>query len=40
MLQNVGVYDISGFMAAIRTNNYWQYLTEDEKERFKEKGWD
>jgi hypothetical protein len=39
MHENVGVYDIGGFMAAIRMNNYWQYLTEYENEKFKEKGW-
>ncbi|WP_019217976.1 hypothetical protein [Legionella tunisiensis] len=40
MNENVGIYDIRGFMAAINMKNYWQYLTESEKEKFKEKGWD
>ncbi|KTD27978.1 MULTISPECIES: hypothetical protein [Legionella] len=39
MDKNVGVYDIGGFMAAINMDNYWQYLTESEKEKFQEKGW-
>lgn len=37
--EHVGVYDITGFMAAIQMESYWQYLTEYEKEKFKEKGW-
>lgn len=39
MNEHIGVYDIGGFMAAINMKNYWQYLTEYEKEKFKEKGW-
>jgi|SRR5690554_318109 len=39
MNRGVGVYDIRGFMAAINKRNYWEYLTEDEKEKFEENGW-
>ena len=39
MSKQVGVYDIGGFMAALNMNNYWQYLTEYEKEKFEENGW-
>ena len=39
MNEYVGVYDIGGFMAAINKKNYWEYLTEYEKEKFEEKGW-
>ena len=35
----VGIYSITGFMAAININHYWDYLTEFEIEQFKEKGW-
>lgn len=37
--EKVGVYNISGFMAALNTKSYWQYLTEDEKKKFKENDW-
>jgi hypothetical protein len=39
MNEEVGVYDIRGFMAAINKKNYWEYLTEDEKKQFKKNGW-
>ncbi len=39
MNEQVGVYDIGGFMAALNMDCYWQYLTEDEKEEFKKNGW-
>lgn len=39
MSEQVGVYDISGFMAALNMDNYWQYLTKYEKEKFEENGW-
>jgi len=39
MNEEVGIYDISGFMAAINKKNYWEYLTKGEKEKFKENGW-
>lgn len=39
MGQEVGVYDIRGFMAAINKKDFWRYLTEDEKEIFEENGW-
>ncbi len=29
--QNIGLFDITGFMAALNKNNYWEYLTESEK---------
>lgn len=39
MSEQVGVYDISGFMAALNMDNYWQYLTKHEKKMFNENGW-
>ncbi len=36
--QNVGLFDIGGFMAALNRTNYWDYLTEQEKEYLKKKG--
>jgi len=35
---NVGLFDIKGFMAALNLRNYWEYLTEEEKEYLKESG--
>lgn len=35
----VGLFDISGFMAALNKENFWEYLTEQEKEYFKRYGW-
>lgn len=31
----VGLFDISGFMAALNMKNFWEYLTKQEKEYFK-----
>lgn len=31
MQEEVGVFDIKGFMAAINRSNYWEYMTEHEK---------
>lgn len=31
--RNVGVFDIKGFMAALNFERYWEYLTDDERER-------
>lgn len=39
MNENVGIYDIGGFMAAINKKDFWSYLTKYEKERFQEYGW-
>jgi hypothetical protein len=39
MNEQVGVYDIGGFMAALNMNNYWQYLTKYEEDKFNENGW-
>jgi hypothetical protein len=39
MSEQVGVYDISGFMAALNMGNYWQYLTKHEKKQFEKNGW-
>jgi hypothetical protein len=39
MSEQVGVYNIGGFMAALNMPNYWEYLTKYEKEKFKENGW-
>ena len=35
---SVGLFNISNFMAALNMHNYWEYLTEGEKEHFKKKG--
>lgn len=39
MQNNVGIFNIGGFMAAINRDMFWTYMTEYEKERFKEYGW-
>ena len=39
MIDEVGIYDIKGFMAAINRKDFWNYLNEDEREKFKEYGW-
>lgn len=39
MKKNVGVFDIRGFMAAINKMQFWEYMTDYEKEKFKEYGW-
>lgn len=39
MSENVGVFDISGFMAAINRRDYWTYMTKYERDRFQENGW-
>ncbi|HHQ4505547.1 hypothetical protein ACQ2HG_20680 [Aeromonas hydrophila] len=39
MNEQVGVYDISGFMAAINRIDYWNYLTRREREHFHANGW-
>ncbi len=39
MAEQVGVFDIAGFMAAINKNEYWTYLAKYKQERFREKGW-
>lgn len=36
--QNVGLFDIGGFMAALNITNYWDYLTEQESEYLKDRG--
>jgi hypothetical protein len=28
---NVGLFDIKGFLSALNIRNYWEYLTEEEK---------
>jgi hypothetical protein len=35
----VGIFDIRGFMAALNSNNFWEYLTKEEKDFFQENGW-
>ena len=35
MEEEVGIFDTKGFMAAINKRNYWEYMTEWEKERLK-----
>lgn len=39
MADQVGIFDIGGFMAAINKREYWTYLTDYEKDKFKEYGW-
>lgn len=34
--QNVGVFDIKGFMAALNLKNFWEYLTKEEKKRLQQ----
>lgn len=34
-MEKVGIFDISGFMAAINLKNYWEYMTELEKKKLK-----
>jgi len=35
----VGLFSIGEFMAALNMENFWEYLTKEEKEYFKKKGW-
>lgn len=35
----VGLFMIGEFMAALNRRNFWEYLTEAEKEYFKKNGW-
>jgi len=35
----VGLFDIGGFMAALNTKNFWEYLTKQEEEYFENNGW-
>ena len=37
--REVGVFKIAGLMAALNRPDFWNYLDESEKERFKNKGW-
>jgi hypothetical protein len=39
MMDEVGIYDVRGFMAAINKKDFWSYLTKSEREKFKEYGW-
>jgi hypothetical protein len=34
-LEKVGVFNISGFMAAMNLHEYWNYMTEEERKRLK-----
>lgn len=36
--QNVGLFDISGFMAALNIHNYWEYLTKQERKDLENTG--
>ena len=36
--EKVGLFDIGGFMAALNIKNYWEYLTNDEREHLKRAG--
>lgn len=38
-LRRVGLYTIGEFMAALNFNPMWSYLTKNEKEYFKNRGW-
>lgn len=35
----IGLFSIGEFMAALNMKNFWEYLTKQEIEYFKEKGW-
>ncbi len=37
--RKVGLFDISGFMAALNKEKYWEVMTDYEREKFTEKGW-
>lgn len=37
--KKVGIYTISGFMAAINKNDFWAYLTSSERDYFEKNGW-
>lgn len=39
MSEQVGIYDIGGFMAALNMQNYWEYLDKYERKKFEENGW-
>lgn len=39
MSEQVGIYDIAGFMAALNMDKHWEYLTEYERKKFAENGW-
>ena len=34
--ENVGIFDIGGFMAAINLKEHWRFMTEAERKRFKQ----
>lgn len=36
---NVGLFKVGEFMGALHRDDYWSYLTDDEKEYFKKQGW-
>jgi hypothetical protein len=36
--QNVGLFNVGSFMAALNIKNYWEYLTKDEEEYLKNRG--
>ena len=36
---NVGLFKIGELMGALHRDDYWRYLTDDEKEYFKKQGW-
>lgn len=37
MKERVGIFDIRGFMAALNKQNFWEYMTEGERERIAKK---
>lgn len=37
--EKVGLFKIGEFMAALRCNDHWMYLTDAEKEYFEKQGW-
>jgi hypothetical protein len=39
MGHGIGLFDISGFMAALNREKYWEFLTDYEKESFTKRGW-
>lgn len=36
---NVGLFKIGEFMAALNRKDFWNHLTEDEEENFEKRGW-
>ncbi|MCF1741459.1 hypothetical protein [Paradevosia shaoguanensis] len=37
--EKVGLFRITEFMSALHRNDYWAYLTDEEKDYFRKQGW-